>query len=339
MNWCRIAAKKRYRTSISIHRCRLLLTPTSSKQADECRNHCRDDGSRAVKAGHITGLNQTSAAAVENTLILRLIIRRRAVRRCGDRQGSNALAFKLVVGLLGGSRPLDGVRVVACAHIGLAAGYLQVGGFAVDEAVDPASRRKGGAVIRPGCRLGGHRIRSGRDDDVRRGFQGLGLILDGHVNLYLNRIRTCIFVLGCDIAPRFTAIGAVLNCALLDEVLSLVLILLSKIASLVDGDIDRRKAMLFAVISVFIADYVKACPQRVKGVSLSTVVNISNGVAGFPDGGMLISTFLVKPTNKRLARGSGFALGYLDGVTLCKTIVVVPLLLAIGNSVCGGQSM
>ena len=312
MNWCRIAAKKRYRTSISIHRCRLLLTPTSSKQADECRNHCRDDGSRAVKAGHITGLNQTSAAAVENTLILRLIIRRRAVRRCGDRQGSNALAFKLVVGLLGGSRPLDGVRVVACAHIGLAAGYLQVGGFAVDEAVDPASRRKGGAVIRPGCRLGGHRIRSGRDDDVRRGFQGLGLILDGHVNLYLNRIRTCIFVLGCDIAPRFTAIGAVLNCALLDEVLSLVLILLSKIASLVDGDIDRRKAMLFAVI------------------------NISNGVAGFPDGGMLISTFLVKPTNKRLARGSGFALGYLDGVTLCKTIVVVPLLLAIGNSVCGG---
>ena len=127
---------------------------------------------------------------------------------------------------------------------------------------------------------------------------------------------------------------------MLDEILSLVLILLSKIASLVDGDIDRRKAMLFAVISIFVAGYIKACPQCVKGVSLSTVVNISNGVAGFPDGGRLISTLLVKPTNKRLARGSGFALGYLDGVTLYKTIVVVPLLLAIGNSVCGGgQSM
>lgn len=94
--------------------------------------------------------------------------------------------------------------------------------------------------------------------------------------------------------------------------------------------------MLFAVISIFVAGYIKACPQCVKGVSLSTVVNISNGVAGFPDGGRLISTLLVKPTNKRLARGSGFALGYLDGVTLYKTIVVVPLLLAIGNSVCGG---
>ena len=172
--------------------------------------------------------------------------------------------------------------------------------------------------------------------NVRRGFQGRGSIPNGYINLHLNRIRTRIFVLGCDIAPRFTVIGAVLNCALLNEFLSLVLILLSKIASLVDGDIDRRKAMLFAVISIFIAGYIKACPQRVKGVSLSTVVNIGNGVAGFLNGGRLISTFLVKPTNKRLARGSGFALGYLDGVTLCKTIVVVPLLLAIGNSVCGG---
>ena len=506
LNWRRIAEKGRYRIPAPTHRCRLLLAPTNSKQADECRNHCRDDSSHAVDAGRIASLNQAGigVVAVENALILRLIIGRRAVRSCSDRQGSDALTFKLVIGLLGRARPLDGVRVLACAHLGLAAGYLQIGGFALKKTLDLAAHRKRGAVIHLGCRLGGHRIRGrldddgaglpldvqplgdvdalgvddgqlvdlgghgpigdvcrrglgagglhrvalgqaghghvdavglavvgarvaaggrddlavvlgdgelaevlgdlvvrrlgggalglpvdgvrvdaladgglgaggregrglavhealdgalggqglavvgplgarrgdlqggGLDDDVRRGFQGLGLILDGHVNLYLNRIRTCIFVLGCDIAPRFTAIGAVLNCALLDEVLSLVLILLSKIASLVDGDINRRKAMLFAVISVFIADYVKACPQRVKGVSLSTVVNISNGVAGFPDGGRLISTFLVKPTNKRLARGSGFALGYLDGVTLCKTIVVVPLLLVIGNSVCGG---
>ena len=150
-------------------------------------------------------------------------------------------------------------------------------------------------------------------------------------------MRSCIFILGCDVAPRFTAIGAVLNSTLLDEFLSLVLILLSKIASLVDGDIDRRKAMLFAVISIFVASYSKACPQGIKSIGLSAIINISNGGAAFPDGGRLASALFVEPTNERFARGERLNISHLNGVALGKAIIVVPLLVFSENGVIGGS--
>ena len=122
-----------------------------------------------------------------------------------------------------------------------------------------------------------------------------------------------------------------------DEVLSLLLILLIKLASLIDGDIDRRKSMLLAVISVFVASYSKARPQGIKCIGLITIVNIGNDVAGFPDGGRLASTLFVEPTDEHFVLSSGFVLGHLNGVALGKAIVVVPLLIFGTNGVIGGS--
>ena len=171
------------------------------------------------------------------------------------------------------------------------------------------------------------------DLDIGSSLKSCGLTRNGYINLNLNRVSACIFALRRDIAPRFTVIGAVLNSTLLDEVLSLLLILLIKVASLIDGDIDRRKAMLFAVIGVFVASYSKARPQGIKGVGLVSAVNIGNGVASFPDGGRLASALFVKPTNERFTRGGWLSIGHLNGVVLGKAVVVVPLQIFSANSV------
>ena len=245
-----------------------------------------------------------------------------------------------VVRFLGGraGRPVDGVRVDARADGGLAAGGREGRGLALDEALDGALGGQGLAVVDPRGAGRGDRQGCGRDLDFRRGFQGGGLTPpDGHIDLDLNRVSACIFVFGRSFAPRCTAIGTVLNRALFDEVLSLLPVLLGKVASFINGNISRLKSVLLAIISTGITSHSKACPQRIKGVGLVVAVNIGNGVAGFPDGGRLTSAFLVKPANERFTRGGRPRISYLNGVVLAETIAVVPLLISHRNGIFGGS--
>ena len=106
-----------------------------------------------------------------------------AAGELGDGQLADGFGDR-VVRLFGGGacrRPVDGVGVVARAHLGLAAGGLEGRGLAVDEAGDGAGGGQGVAVVDPGGARRGHRQRRGRD--AVRALDAAGVVAlagDGH---------------------------------------------------------------------------------------------------------------------------------------------------------------
>ena len=109
-----------------------------------------------------------------------------AAGELGDGQLANGFGDR-VVRLLGGGarrRPVDGVGVVARAHLGLGAGGLEGRGLAVDEAGDSAGGGQGVAVVNPGGARRAHRQRRGRD--AVRALDAAGVVAlagDGHLDV------------------------------------------------------------------------------------------------------------------------------------------------------------